>query len=51
MCAGAFLDVVVGELDGQTYLCQTVSPTYSCVLEYTAGNISETDIFRMAENV
>ena len=45
------LDAVIGELDGKTYLCWTVSPTYSCVLEYTAGSISETDIFRMAESV
>ena len=41
----------IGELDGQTYLCWTISPTYSCVLEYTAGSISEADIFRMAESV
>lgn len=45
------LDAVIGELDGQTYLCWTISPTYSCVLEYTAGSISEADIFRMAESV
>ena len=45
------LDAVIGELDGQTYLCWTISPTYSCVLEYTAGSIPEADIFRMAESV
>ena len=45
------LEAVIGELDGQTYLCWTISPTYSCVLEYTAGSISEADIFRMAESV
>ena len=45
------LAAVIGELDGQTYLCWTTSPTYSCVLEYTAGTISEADIFRMAESV
>jgi len=45
------LDAVMGEQNGQTYLCWTISPTYSCVLEYTAGIISETDIFRMAESV
>ena len=42
---------VMGELDGQTYLCWTISPTYSCVLEYTAGSIPEVDIFRMAESI
>jgi len=45
------MDAVIGELDGQIYLCWTISPTYSCVLEYTAGTISEDDIFRMAESV
>lgn len=45
------LDAVIGELDGQTYLCWTISPTYSCVLEYTDGSILEADIFRMAESV
>ncbi len=45
------LAAVIGELDGQTYLCWTISPTYSCVLEYTAGTISEADIFRMAESI
>ena len=42
---------VQGELDGLTYLCWTVSPKYSCVLEYTAGTVAEEDIFRMAESV
>jgi len=42
---------VMGVLDGQTYLCWTISPTYSYVLEYTAGSIPEADIFRMAESV
>lgn len=44
-------EALIGELDGQTYLCWTISPTYSCVLKYTAGSISELDIFRMAESV
>lgn len=42
---------VMGELDGLTYLCWTVSPQHSCVLEYTAGTVAEEDIFRMAESV
>ena len=45
------LEAVIGELDGKTYLCWTISPTYSCVLEYTAGSIPEADIYRMAESV
>ena len=44
-------EAVIGELDGQTYLCWTISPTYSCVLEYTAESASEADILRMAESV
>lgn len=45
------LEAVIGELDGQTYLCWTISPTYSCILECTAGSISKADILRMAESV
>ena len=45
------MEAVIGELDGQTYLCRTISPTYSCVMEYKARIISEADIFRMAESV
>ena len=45
------LEAVMGELDGQTYLCWTISPTYSCVLEYTAESVLEADILRMAESV
>ena len=44
-------EAVIGELDGQTYLCWTISPTYSCILEYTAGTIPEANIFRMAASV
>lgn len=42
---------VRGELGGLTYLCWTVSPRYSCVMEYTAGTVAEDDLFRMAESV
>ena len=45
------LEAVMGELDGKTYLCWTISPTHSCVLEYTAESASEADILRMAESV
>lgn len=44
-------DAVMRELDGKTYLCWTISPTYRCVLECTAGIISEANIFQMAESV
>lgn len=42
---------VIGEMDGQTYLCWTLSPKYSCVIEYTAETVTEDDIFQMAESV
>lgn len=42
---------VLGELDGQTYLCWTLSPVYSCVIEVEAKTVSEEDLFRMAESV
>ena len=35
----------------RTYLCWTISPALSCVIEYVAGSISDEDIFRMAEIV
>ena len=37
-----------GEL---SYLCWTISPEISCVIEYSADVIGEADIFRMAESV
>lgn len=40
-----------GTADSLTYLCWTVSPKYSCVMEYTAGTVTEEDVFRMAESV
>ena len=45
------LEAVMGELDGQTYLCWTVSPKYSCVIEYVPGTIDEADVFQIAESV
>lgn len=41
-------DAVMGELDGQTYLCWTISPKYSCVISYTPGTVAEEDILCMA---
>lgn len=39
------------EIDDRTYLCWTISPEISCVIEYSAESITEADIFRMAESV
>ena len=38
------------EMNDRTYLCWTLSPEISCVIEYNSGT-DETDIFRMAESV
>ena len=34
-----------------SYLCWTISPEISCVIEYSADVNDEADIFRMAESV
>ena len=39
------------EIEEHSYLCWTISPEISCVIEYSADTIDETDIFRMAESV
>ena len=44
-------EAVLGEREGYTYLCWTISPKYSCVIEYPTGTVAEEDILRMAESV
>lgn len=39
------------EIDDRTYLCWTISPEVSCVIEYSADTIAEADIFRMAKSI
>ena len=39
------------EIDDRSYLCWTISPEISCVIEYSADVNNEADIFRMAESV
>ena len=39
------------EMGERSYLCWTISPEISCVIEYSADINNETDIFRMAESV
>lgn len=45
------LVAIIGEMDGRTYLCWTLDPENSCVIEYAAGSVEEDDIIRMAESV
>lgn len=39
------------EIDDRSYLCWTLSPEISCVIEYSPEEISEDSVFRMAESV
>ena len=39
------------ELGDRSYLCWTLSPEFSCVIEYSTGEVDEASIFRMAESV
>ena len=44
-------DAVIYTLNEHEYLCWTISPEISCVLEYTPGTVSDEDIRLMAESV
>ena len=39
------------EVGDRAYLCWTISPEISCIIEYGADTIGEKDIFKMAESV
>ena len=39
------------EMGERSYLCWTISPEISCVIEYSADVNNEADIFKMAESV
>lgn len=39
------------EMGERSYLCWTISPEVSCVIEYSAAVNDEADIFKMAESV
>ena len=44
-------DALLCELGDRSYLCWTLSPETSCVIEYSEGSVEEASIFRMAESV
>ena len=44
-------DAFLCELGDLSYLCWTLSPEISCVIEYSKGTVEESSIFRMAESV
>ena len=44
-------DALLCELGDRSYLCWTLSPETSCVIEYSEGSVEEASIFRLAEGV
>ena len=44
-------DAIIYTLAGREYLCWSLSPEDSCILEYTPGTISEDDLWMMEESV
>lgn len=44
-------DAFLCEQGDRSYLCWTLSPEISCVIEYSKGLVDEASIFRMAESV
>lgn len=50
-CTVSDLPAAIYQKDGRAYLCWTIMPEVSCVIEYDPAVESEADIFRMAESV
>ena len=50
-CSVNAYDAFQCEVGDRSYLCWTISPEISCVIEYSADVNDEADIFRMAESV
>lgn len=50
-CTVSGLPAAIYQKDGQAYLCWTIMPELSCVLEYDPAVQSEEDMLRMAESV
>lgn len=44
-------EAIIYTYDGREYLCWTLSPEDSCIIEYTPGVLPEEDIIMMAESV
>ena len=50
-CTVGHWPALLCQREGRSYLCWTISPEYSCIIEYDAEAVEEEDIFRMAESV
>ena len=44
-------DAIIYTYNGREYLCWTISPEDSCVIEYEPGKFDENEIIKMAESV
>lgn len=51
LCQVNSMPAVMGEWEGNTYLCWTLCAEYSFVIEYKTGTLAQEEIFRMAESV
>lgn len=50
-CSVSGLPAAIWQKDGRAYLCWTVTPEFSCVLEYDPAVEREEDMLRMAESI
>ena len=50
-CTVSGLPAAIYQKDGRAYLCWTIMPELSCVIEYDPSVESEEDMLRMAESV
>ena len=50
-CTVSDLPAAIYQKDGRAYLCWTIMPEFSCVIEYDSTAESEEDMLRMAESV
>ena len=50
-CNVSNLPAAIYQKDGRAYLCWTIMPELSCVIEYDPATESEEDMLRMAESV
>ena len=50
-CKANVYDAFPCEIDDRTYLCWTLLPKISCVIEYSTEAAKDADIFRIAESI
>lgn len=50
-CTINYQEAIEGTLKDHTYLCWTISPEISCVIEYNPADVSREDILKMAASI